>query len=62
MKCFKDIYLQEPGVDDRAVLSSESKVERQQLSIFGIRFYAWSAVLFSEEPIRACGNLSVITG
>lgn len=44
------------GMDDRAVLSSGSPVERQQLSIFGIRFYAWSAVLFSEEPMRACRN------
>lgn len=44
------------GMDDRAVLSSGSPVGRLQLSIFGIRFYAWSAVLFSEEPMRACRN------
>lgn len=44
------------GMDDRAVLSSDSPVGRLHLSIFGIRFYAWSAVLFSEEPMRACRN------
>lgn len=44
------------GIDDRAVPGSDSRVERLHLSVFGIRFYAWSAVLFSEEPMRVCRN------
>lgn len=44
------------GMDDRAFKSGGRNVRSQRLSVFAVRFYAWSAVLFAEEPMRTCRN------
>lgn len=44
------------GIDDKAFRVSGRKEKSERLSVFAIRFYAWSAVLFAEESMRACRN------
>ena len=44
------------GIDDSAFRGDEKKEKRERLSVFAIRFYAWSAVLFAEESMRSCKN------
>lgn len=44
------------GVDDRAFSGDGINRTKQRLSVFAVRFYAWSAVLFAEESMRTCRN------
>lgn len=44
------------GIDDRAVHNGGRNKRSQRLSVFAVRFYAWSAVLFAEESMRTCRN------
>lgn len=44
------------GIDDRAFSGGGTNMVSQRLSVFAVRFYAWSAVLFAEESMRACRN------
>ena len=44
------------GIDDRAVHNGGRNERSQRLSVFAVRFYAWSAVLFAEESMRTCRN------
>lgn len=44
------------GIDDKAFWVNGRKEKSERLSVFAIRFYAWSAVLFAEESMRACRN------
>lgn len=46
------------GIDDRAFRVNGRNERSERLSVFAIRFYAWSAVLFAEESMRACRNFS----
>lgn len=46
------------GIDDRAFLVNGRKEKSERLSVFAIRFYAWSAVLFAEESMQSCRNFS----
>ncbi len=44
------------GIDDRAFSGGGTNMVSQCLSVFAVRFYAWSAVLFAEESMRTCRN------
>lgn len=44
------------GIDDRAFSGGGTNMVSQRLSVFAVRFYAWSAVLFAEESMRTCRN------
>lgn len=44
------------GIDDKAFRVSGRREKSERLSVFAIRFYAWSAALFAEESMRACRN------
>lgn len=44
------------GINDVPYASSSSITDNTVKSVFGIRFYAWSAVLFSEESMRNVKN------
>ncbi len=44
------------GIDDRAFSGGGANMVSQRLSVFAVRFYAWSAVLFAEESMRTCRN------
>lgn len=44
------------GIDDRAFSDGGTNMVSQRLSVFAVRFYAWSAVLFAEESMRTCRN------
>ncbi len=44
------------GIDDRSFFTSRLDDKRMELSTFSIRFYAWSAVLFSEESMKDVKN------
>lgn len=45
------------GMNDAAFVSGRHSFEKcAEKSIFGIRFYAWSAVLFSEESLKNTKN------
>lgn len=46
------------GIDDRAFRVNGRNERSERLSVFAIRFYAWSAVLFAEESMRSCRNFS----
>ncbi|MCI8453288.1 MAG: AraC family transcriptional regulator [Lachnospiraceae bacterium] len=43
------------GVNDRPFFSQPEK-RRQQVSLFAIRFYAWSAVFFADDSLRGTRN------
>ncbi|MCM1307970.1 MAG: helix-turn-helix domain-containing protein [Butyrivibrio sp.] len=49
------------GIDDRS-FASEGERERGVVSKFGIRFYAWSAALFSEDALRDVRNARLEAG
>lgn len=44
------------GINDAPFISDDSISDNTVTSVFGIRFYAWSAVLFSEESMRNVKN------
>lgn len=45
------------GINDLPLISDKHSVaERAEKSVFGIRFYAWSAVLFSDESMKNVKN------
>lgn len=44
------------GIDDRAFSGGGTNMVSQRLSVFAVRFYAWSAALFAEESMRTCRN------
>lgn len=44
------------GIDDRTFYTHNNNDEEKMISTFAIRFYAWSAVLFSEESMRNVKN------
>lgn len=44
------------GIDDRTFVLKEERGEGRLVSCFAIRFYAWAAVLFSEESMRGSRN------
>lgn len=44
------------GIDDRTFCADESNETGKKIFKFGIRFYAWSAVLFAEESMRGVRN------
>lgn len=44
------------GINDIPFTSDDSISDNTVTSVFGIRFYAWSAVLFSEESMRNVKN------
>lgn len=44
------------GIDDRTFATHNGKGEDKLVSTFAIRFYAWSAILFSEESMRDTKN------
>lgn len=44
------------GIDDKAFSGGGINRTKQRLSVFAVRFYAWSAVLFAEESMRTCRN------
>lgn len=44
------------GIDSRTFRTEEICREEKYLSVFAIRFYAWSAILFSEEPMTGTKN------
>lgn len=44
------------GIDDRAFSGGGINRTEKRLSVFAVRFYAWSAVLFAEESMRTCRN------
>lgn len=44
------------GIDDRVLSGGGINRTKQRLSVFAVRFYAWSAVLFAEESMRTCRN------
>lgn len=46
------------GIDDRASDTVSGDEVNDCLSVFGIRFYAWSTVLFSEESMQGCRNFA----
>lgn len=43
------------GIDDKAFIS-QADAEEGIVSVFAVRFYAWSAVLFSEESMQGTKN------
>ena len=50
------------GINDTSFYSMETLRPDLMLSTFGIRFYAWSAVLFSDESMRNAKNINVDAG
>ncbi len=50
------------GICDTSFYSKEAVDPNLMLSIFGIRFYAWSAVLFSDESMKSVKNRNVDAG
>lgn len=50
------IYGKFCGIDDRSYAFYDKNDESRMLSTFAIRFYAWSAFLFSEESICGAEN------
>lgn len=50
------------GISDASFYSEETVRPEALLSIFGIRFYAWSAVLFSDDSMKSAKNISVDAG
>lgn len=44
------------GIDDRTFRTCNGNDEEKLISRFGIRFFAWSGVLFSEESMRDTRN------
>lgn len=44
------------GIDNQTFVTHSINVEERLVSTFAIRFYAWSAVLFSEESMRDTKN------
>lgn len=44
------------GIDDRTFMTYDANDEDKRVSIFAIRFFAWSAVLFSEESMSGTRN------
>lgn len=44
------------GIDDRAFSTCNGSDEEKLVSKYGIRFFAWSGVLFSEESMRGTRN------
>lgn len=45
------------GINDFSFITSEHTGKGQCVSTFAIRFYAWAAVLFSEEPMYDVKNI-----
>lgn len=50
------------GIDDTPYQTDGRHGRSEEVSIFAIRFYAWSAVLFAEENMRNVCNLSFDAG
>lgn len=50
------------GIDDRSFTANGGGTVRGTVSTFGIRFYAWTAVLFSEDSMRDVRNARVDAG
>lgn len=50
------------GIDDSPYQTDGRDKEKEAASIFAIRFYAWSAVLFAEEDMKNVCNLSFEAG
>ena len=50
------------GIDDSPYQTDSRKNGKEGASIFGIRFYAWSAALFAEESMKNVCNLSFDAG
>ncbi len=44
------------GIDDRTFMTYDANDEEKEISIFAIRFFAWCAVLFSEESMSDTRN------
>lgn len=44
------------GIDDRTFVTNNKNDEERFTATFAIRFYAWSAVMFSEESMRDVRN------
>lgn len=44
------------GINDRSFCAQGNKKERQEFSVFAIRFYAWSAYVFSEDSFIGTVN------
>lgn len=44
------------GINDGPLSSESENIDNTEKSVFGIRFYAWSAVLFSEESMKDVKN------
>lgn len=44
------------GIDDRTFVLKEEAGDGRLVSCFAIRFYAWAAILFSEESMRESRN------
>lgn len=44
------------GINDHSALSKDVFAEGQRVSFFGIRFYAWTAYLFSEDSLAESLN------
>lgn len=47
------------GIDDRSFFTHSKNDRTLKLSVFGIRFYAWSAVIFSEDDMKETANAFV---
>lgn len=50
------IYGNFVGIDDRTFFTHSKNDRELELSVFGIRFYAWSAILFAEENMKEAYN------
>lgn len=50
------------GINDLSFMTGESRDKGQLVSTFAIRFYAWTAILFSEESMKGVKNAFFDTG
>lgn len=50
------------GIDDRAFQAGGRLMQKETVSTFAIRFYAWSAVLFSEDSLKHVRNTHMDAG
>lgn len=44
------------GINDRSFLAHANKKTGHRITVFAIRFYAWSAYLFSEDSLAGTAN------
>ncbi len=44
------------GINDKTFMDTSSNNKEETISIFGIRFYAWTAALFSDESMSGVRN------